>query len=126
MNKYQKYNLMLNAIAFLLAVAGAYAWTYAFEWMSYIEFTSYIPMYHIILALAMMIALWSVLELYMNKYLKYLGLVFNICCGLSILIPLLHTLPLNIESPEMFPMWMIPMHFLAPLFLFAFQSWKKY
>lgn len=125
MNKTQQYNLLLNGLAFIIAVIAAYFWTEGFSSVTYIDYSSYVPFTHIVGALAMMVAIWSILELLLARYQKIWGFIFNVVCILSILLPLGHTLPLEVETPELFPLWMIPMHFFAPLFLFAVQAWKK-
>jgi H+/Cl- antiporter ClcA len=62
----------------------------------------------------------------LNNWLRNRGeIVFNLCFTLisfaSLLAPIAVTLPLNIETPELFPGLVIPMHFFPALAWFTLK-----
>ena len=126
-----KKTIILALVSSVLAAVSGIIYNSVYSKAFYVDFSSVLGTVNIISSCTigcflMAIGYKIVLGWKGNKLLGWLNIVYAVLSFASIIGVLGFTLPLEIESPEMFPGLAIPMHFFPALALFTvfpfFQS----
>ncbi|MCF8410664.1 MAG: hypothetical protein K9G31_05145 [Crocinitomicaceae bacterium] len=118
-------------LGFVVAVlSSATGIAYSFNYYKLFDFSAVLPFTKIAWLFTSGSLLVAGLSFVFNKFMKAIGgLIFNVLLAFgtigSVIIPTVYppTFPAEIEMPEFYPAFVIPLHFMVPMIWFALSSY---